>query len=164
MNNLNKLAFEMINYFQNDPKRTQHLIKVHALAKLIADAERVDKNKVSIIEAAAYIHDIGIKPAEAKYKSSNGKLQEELGPEEASKILNCIGFEQAIIDRVCYIVGHHHTYEKIDDIDFQILVEADLLANFYEDKFNKEEILVYYDKIFKTETGIKICEEMFGIN
>ena len=163
MHILNKLCLEMIHYFQNDPKRVQHLITVHSFAKLIAEMEKVDKNKMLIIESLAYIHDIGIKPAEAKYNSSNGKLQEEEGPEEARKVLVNLGYQETDIERICYIIAHHHTYSCIDDIDFQILVEADFLANFYEDNMSKDTILFYYDKYFKTETGIQICEEVFGI-
>jgi hypothetical protein len=38
-------------------------------------------------------------------------------------------YEQSIIDWVCFIVGNHHTPEKIDSLDFQILREADLIEN-----------------------------------
>jgi len=38
------------------------------------------------------------------------------------------------------LIGNHHTYDKIDGIDFQILVEADFLVNIYEDEINKESI------------------------
>jgi ribosomal protein S18 len=31
--------------------------------------------------------------------------------------------------RISFIVGNHHTPEKIDGIDFQILWEADLIEN-----------------------------------
>lgn len=37
------------------------------------------------------------------------------------------------MDRVCWLVGHHHTYTDIRDLDYQILVEADCLVNLYED-------------------------------
>ena len=29
------------------------------------------------------------------------------------------------VERICFIIGHHHTYKAIDGLDFQILVEAD---------------------------------------
>lgn len=37
-------------------------------------------------------------------------------------------FEEKLIKRVCYLVGHHHTYTDIDGIDYQILVEADCIS------------------------------------
>lgn len=80
------------------------------------------------------MHDIGIHQAEARYGSSNGKYQEELGPAEARNLLEQLHVAETDIDRVCYLVGHHHTYSHIDGLDYQILVEADFLVNLYEDQ------------------------------
>lgn len=163
MNTLNKLCLKMMDYFQGDPKRIQHFIKVHEFARVICENEKIEKNKQFIVETLAYIHDIGIKQAEAKYNSSNGKLQEEEGPEEARKVLIELGYNECDIERVCYVISKHHTYQAIDDIDFQILVESDFLANFYEDNMTMEEIYHFYDTYFKTETGMHICEKTFAM-
>ncbi len=164
MNLVNKLYFEMLNYFKADTKRCMHLSLVYSFAHMICEESHLEKSKQQIVESVALIHDIGIKMAEAKYNTSNGKVQEEEGPSEAKNILVKLGYSDDAINRICYIIGHHHTYSAIDDIDFQILVEADLMANFYEDKISKEDILSCYDKIFKTEAGIKICEDIFDIS
>ena len=66
---------EMISYYSGDPKRIQHFTKVHSYAKLIGEREQLSPEELYILEAAAYTHDIGIKPAEEKYGSSDGKLQ-----------------------------------------------------------------------------------------
>ena len=39
------------------------------------------------------------------------------------------GMSEEQIERVAYLVGHHHTFIGIDGIDYQILVEADYIAN-----------------------------------
>jgi hypothetical protein len=39
-------------------------------------------------------------------------------------MLGRLGFGAALVERVCYLVGHHHTYTNIDGPDYQILVEA----------------------------------------
>lgn len=163
MSLLNNLVFEMMKYYRNDPKQINHFIKVHAYAKLIAEEEYLDKDLQLIVETVAYIHDIGIKNALAKYNSSVGKLQEKEGPDEARKMLTALGYQENVIERVCYIVAHHHTFEAIDGIDFQILVEADLLTNYYEDNLPKDNILYSYDKTFRTETGKRIAAELFNI-
>ena len=41
-------------------------------------------------------------------------------------------------ERVQYLIGRHHTYNDIDGIDYQILVEADFLVNMYEDSLSKK--------------------------
>ena len=72
-----------------------------------------------------------------------------------------LGYDEDVSERVQYLIAHHHTYTGIDAIDYQILVEADFLVNLYEDEAGKEAIKTAYDRIFKTESGKKICREMF---
>ena len=87
------------------------------------------------METAAVVHDIGILTAERKYDSSAGKYQELEGPAEAKDLLSGLGWPQEVIDRLCYLVGHHHAYANIDEPDDQILVEADFLVNLLENHF-----------------------------
>lgn len=68
-----------------------------------------------------------------------------------------------MIDRVCYLVGHHHTYDHIDGSDYRILVEADFLVNLYEDGVSEETVKNAYDKIFRTEAGRRMCRLMFFV-
>ena len=60
-------------------------------------------------------------------------------------------------------MGHHHTYDHIQGQDYQILVEADFLVNLYEDGAQKAAVETALDKIFRTETGIRLCRDMFGL-
>ena len=89
--NLNQLFCEMIQYYRNDPKRIQHFTKVHSYAKLIGELSGMQGEELLTLEVAAYVHDIGIKVAEEKYGSSNGRLQEQEGPEWQRRCLaDCI--------------------------------------------------------------------------
>lgn len=163
MNKIEKLNLEMIKYYSGDPKRIQHFTKVYSYSKLIGSLEKLDKKTLEILEAASLVHDIGIKVSEEKYGSSNGKYQEKEGPAIAEKMLQNIGFSEETIERVSYLVGHHHTYENIDGMDYQILVEADFLVNMYEDSLSKESINNAYNRIFKTNYGKDICREMYDL-
>ena len=58
---INKVTTAMIDYYQGQPKRIQHFLKVHAYAKLIGEQEGLDKEILDILEVAALTHDIGIK-------------------------------------------------------------------------------------------------------
>ena len=86
--NLNQLFCEMIQYYRNDPKRIQHFTKVHSYAKLIGELSGMQGEELLTLEVAAYVHDIGIKVAEEKYGSSNGRLQEQEGPAVAEDMLH----------------------------------------------------------------------------
>ena len=158
---LEKLFLEMISYYSGDPKRIQHFTKVHSYAKLIGEREQLSPEELYILEAAAYTHDIGIKPAEEKYGSSAGKLQEQEGPIVAQRMLSDVGIENYLIDRICYLIGHHHTYDNIEGLDYQILVEADFLVNLYEDDVNRHGIEQAYQQIFRTQTGKEILNQMY---
>lgn len=158
---LNTLFNEMINYYSGDAKRIQHFVKVHAFAKLIGEMEKLDKKTLLILETAAYVHDIGIKNAEKKYGNCSGKLQEQEGPAEAKKMLERLGFDRRITERVCYLVSKHHTYTDINGTDYQILVEADFLVNMYEDNVSKSAIQSAYKNIFKTRSGKQLCNVIF---
>ena len=160
---LNQLHLAMIELYNGDAKRVQHFCKVHSYAKLIAETENVYDKTLFIIETASLTHDIGIHICEEKYGNCNGKLQEKEGPVIAKALLEKLGFDDDISNRVQYLIAHHHTYDNITDIDYQILVEADFLVNMMEDDFSKSAVQTAYNKIFKTSCGKKICKDMFGL-
>lgn len=152
---------EMILYFGTDIKRINHALKVYGYSKGIAECEKLNKNKLDILEAAAVLHDIGIKESERKYNSSAGNYQEIEGPPIAREMLTRLGYAKSFVDRVCFLIGNHHSYNNIDDIDFQILIEADFLVNVFEDEIKKEQICVVRDKYFKTKAGKEFIEGMY---
>lgn len=158
---LNRLCKETIAYDCGDPKRIQHFIKVHAFAKLIAESEGVDAHTRFVLEAAAYLHDIGIHKAEDLLGDCGGKNQEKLGPGEAAPILERCGFSEADAQRVCFLIAHHHTYTGIDGADWQILLEADMLVNLFEDGAGERAARSALERVFKTETGKELCCQMF---
>ncbi|WP_138205283.1 HD domain-containing protein [Haloimpatiens lingqiaonensis] len=155
------LINEMIKYYASDVKRINHFMKVYSFAKTIGEMEKVDCLNQEVLEIAAIVHDIGIKLSEQKYNSSSGKYQQIEGPALAKKLLEKLDFEDTIISRVCFIVGHHHTYTAIDGIDFQILVEADFLINIYEDEISQEAICKIRDNYYKTDAGINFLKQMY---
>lgn len=159
----NKLIMEMTHYYEGQPRRIQHFMKVYGYAKLIGELEGIDKRDQEILEVAAIVHDIGIKKSEDIYGDSAGQHQEELGPAIAEEMLAKFGYDEKLIQRVSYLVGHHHTYGNIDSVDYQILVEADFLVNLFEDDASKESARNALDKIFQTETGREICKVMFQL-
>ena len=89
-----------------------------------------------------------------KYGSIDGVYQEKEGPEVAKEILKKVGYNKNI-DRICFIIGNHHTPSKIDGLDFQIQWEADLLENLtvMDKEKEQEKIKKCIDENFKTNTG-----------
>jgi len=155
------LIKKMIDYFQSDVRRINHSLKVFDFAQIIYEDQSIDKKTKDIISYTAILHDIGIKQAENKYNSSIGKYQEIEGPSIARKMLSDLKLSEEIINRVCFIIGNHHSYTKINGIDFQIIVEADFLVNIFEDNMNKKAIKNIHDSIFKTDSAKKLIKTMY---
>lgn len=161
MINKSKVIDAMIQYYAGDPRRIQHFLKVHSFAKTIGELEQLSEDLLYILEIAAIVHDIGIKMSEQKYQSSAGNYQQIEGPPIAREMLDELGFDNALIERVCYLIAHHHTYKDIVGLDYQILVEADFLVNIYEDQMGEKEIKSIREKIFKTPAGLKFLDKMY---
>ncbi len=152
---------EMIEIFGNDKKRIDHAVKVYGYANAIAELEAVEPRTGEIIAISAILHDIGIKECERKYNNSAWKCQEMEGPPVARNILEKLQINEEIIERICFIIGHHHSFEHIDGMDFQVLVEADFIVNAPEKGMDKNTVIDFVNKHFKTESGKKIIEKMY---
>lgn len=159
--NIGIIINEMIKYYAGDPRRVNHFLKVFSFAKSIGELESLDNDIQDILEVAAVMHDIGIKISEEKYNSSAGNYQELEGPAVGKEMLSNLNFDKKFIDRVCYLIGNHHTYGKIDGIDYQILVEADFLVNIYEDEIKVPQIQSIKEKYFKTKSGTDFLTRLY---
>ncbi len=160
---LARLLAAMTAFDAGDPRRIQHFVKVHDLARAIGLLEGLDGKTLFTLEAAALVHDIAIRPCEAELGRCNGKLQEEHGPMYARALLKELEFAPAVIDRVCWLVGHHHTYTDIQGLDHQILVEADFLVNLYEDNAPVSAVKTALERIFRTKAGTALGRDMFSL-
>lgn len=143
----------MMRYNAGDRKRIQHTLKVFTYASLIGESENLDARTLDILKTAAALHDIGIHNAEKLHGSSEGKWQELEGPPVARELLAPFGFDNAFVERVCFLIGHHHTYSEVDGPDYQILLEADLLVNCCEDGLSPEAARSAGEKLFRTKCG-----------
>ena len=153
----------MKEVFGDDSRRINHALKVLKFSEEIMKFEEVEPELNNVIIITAILHDIGIHEAEKKYNSNSGKYQEMEGPPIARKLMEELNLDKELIDRVCYIIGGHHTASKINGIDFQIIWEADLLVNIEEEGLHKinsnmEQII---SKNFKTKTGKRIAGEQY---
>lgn len=156
-----KLALLVAAYDAGDPRRVQHLMKVYAFCRLIGQAEGLDAHALNTLEAAALLHDIGIHKAERCHGSSAGKWQEQHGPAVAAPLLAQVGADEAQTARVCWLIAHHHSYDAADDLDFRILLEADLLVNAYEDALSPAACRTACDRIGRTATGRALLHALY---
>ena len=161
--NHNALIMEMTKYYNGQPHRVQHFMKVYAYSKMIGELEGLSDREQDILEVAAIVHDIGIKVSEEKYGDCIGKHQEEEGPAVAQEMLEELSYDAELTERVCYLVGHHHSYsEDISNI-LRILMEADFLVNAYEDNMSENAIISVRNKLFRSDCGTILLNKMFDL-
>jgi len=155
---------KVIDYLGPDTKRIHHAMKVFSFSCALWDEEakakglpETDERRETLL-LAAILHDIGVHEAERKYNSNDSFYQEKEGPSVAQEILEECEADPRISARVCYLVGHHHSYHLIDDLDFQILVEAEELVNLEEDYADPQAILAARQITMKTAAAKKILD------
>jgi hypothetical protein len=155
------VALAMVRYNAGDARRVNHLLKVHAFAKMIGQAEGLDAATQEILEVAALTHDIGIRSSERRFGNCTGAHQQEEGPPEARALLASLGAGETLVERVCWLIAHHHTYTNIQGMDYQILIEADFLVNAYEDGMGQDAIQTVKDKLFATKMGKELINLLY---
>lgn len=156
---INTLLLKLMEVNENDPQRINHGFKVYCIAKLLAYMEDLDEATTKIIEASALLHDIGIRYSEENFADSSGKFQEKHGPIIARPILTTLTDDEAFIDRVIYIIANHHTYDNIDGIDYQVLIEADFIVNVEEGNITLQAFNNAKKKFFKTSSSIILARK-----
>jgi putative nucleotidyltransferase with HDIG domain len=162
-----KLIEEMKKVFAEDEKRVEHALAVLNYAEQIHSVEGGDP---LIVRAAAILHDIGIREAERKHSSSEGRYQEIEGPPIAREILAKFDLDEAVVEHVCKIIANHHSARNIDTIEFRIIWDADWLVNIPADfkDANRERLKQLINKVFKTKEGHRIAVQTLlsadGIN
>lgn len=159
-----EVAQRAIAYDRDDTRRIMHFLTVWNIARMIASGEKADDDTKAVVELTAILHDIGIRNSLIKYNDALSIHQEQEGPAVANLILTEAKIlDTKIVERVKFIIGHHHTYSACDAQDFQMVVEADLIANSYEDDLRPATRNRIYDEFIRTETGKKLYKGIFPL-
>ena len=138
-----------------------HFMKVYAFAKCIGELEGLDEESQRVLEAAAIVHDIACPLCRAKYGSTEGRLQEQEGIALTEEFLREYGLPRDFVQRVVWLVSHHHTYSDVELIEHRILLEADFLVNADESGYTKEQIEAARRSFFRTGAGRELLSSMY---
>lgn len=161
MLSISQIMEKMIAFSEGNIHDIDHFVRVWNYAKTIAELEGINPDTQYILEVAAITHDIACPLCREKYGNTNGKHQEEEGVLLVKDFLSDSGMTQAQINRVAFLVGHHHTFLGINGLDWQILIEADYIANATENGYSKENIKNFIKRIMKTESGKRLVQSVF---
>ncbi len=158
---ISRIMKKMILGSQGNTHDINHLLKVHSYARLIGECENLEARELRTLEIAAVLHDIACPLCREKYGNTNGKRQEEEGMPLVREFFAGMGLEQDILERVVFLVGHHHTLTDIQGMDYQILIEADYLVNADESQYSEENIRDMLARVFRTETGRELLKGIY---
>ena len=154
---------KMIEFYRGNLHDVNHFLKVWSFARTIGELEGLDGHTQEVLELTAVVHDIACPLCREKYGNTNGKYQEAEGAVLVRGFLADTGLTEKQIDRVSYLVGHHHTLSAVSGADYQILIEADYLVNADESSYSAENIRNFRDKFFKTETGTRLLNAIYRV-
>ena len=145
-------------YEAGHPRRTQHILKVYALAKLLGDQEQLSVEDQQILQAAAILHDIAIRYCKEHCNGdASQKNQQQEAPRLVHDFLSEANYLPSYIPQITELVLRHHDYERPKSRLLQLLMEADLIVNCYEGKPGPEKAK-RIRQIFQTATGKELLE------
>lgn len=139
-----------------------HFLKVYAWAKAIGDREIADEESRRVLEVAAVLHDIACPRCREKYGHAAGPLQEQEGMPMTREFLEKFSLSESFVERVVWLVGHHHTVKDVQSIEHRVLLEADFLVNASESNYSRQQIDAAEKSFFRTETGLNLLKSVYG--
>lgn len=160
---VSEIATRMIEYSNGNLHDINHFLKVYAYAKIIGECEKLDSKTQEMLEVAAIMHDIACPLCREKYGNTNGQYQEEEGKILAKEFLKGFNYPDDFVERIVFLIGHHHTLKDIAGMDYQILIEADYLVNADESNYSEANIRNVMEQIFQTKTGISLLKSIYGL-
>ena len=152
---------KMIAFYRGNIHDIDHFLKVWAMAKTIGELEVLDKHAQEVLELAAVVHDIACPLCREKYGDTNGKHQELESPSLVEAFFKGLPVERPDVERISWLVAHHHTYANIDGPDHQILLEADFLVNAGESGYTPSAIRNFRERVFRTAAGKELLDCMY---
>ena len=152
---------KMIEFYKGSIHDIDHFLKVWAMAKTIGELEKLDRHTQELLELAAVVHDISCPLCREKYGDTNGKNQELESPPLVEAFFERLPVERRDVERISWLVAHHHTYTNIDGLDHQILLEADFLVNAAESGYARTAIESFRVRVFRTAAGTALLDSMY---
>ncbi|MBP1556563.1 MAG: HD domain-containing protein [Oscillospiraceae bacterium] len=160
---ISKITQAMIAFSDGNIHDIDHFMRVWGYAKTIAELESLPLDSQRIIEAAALLHDIACPLCREKYGCAKADAQEKEGMPLAKEFLRDMPMAEEEKERVVFLVGHHHTLSGINGIDWQILIEADYIANASENGLGREDVTSFRENHFETASGKNLLNLIFGL-
>ena len=151
----------MVEFYGGSTHDVEHFLKVYGYASTIGKLEGLDEWTQDVLEMTAIVHDISCPLCREKYGSTNGKNQEWESEAILRPFLVPFRLPEDMLERIVFLVCHHHTYDGVDGLDWQILLEADYLVNARESVYSLEAIRTFRENIARTAAGKQLIDTIY---
>ena len=159
--NISQIMEKMIAFSNGNLHDINHFMCVWTYAKTIGELEGLDSTIQQRLELTAVVHDISCPLCREKYGSASGKNQELESPPLVDAFFEDLPVSSADIERISWLVSHHHTYTNVDGFDHRILLEADFLVNADEGGCTPSAIRSFRERVFRTAAGTRLLDSMY---
>lgn len=157
-----KLLYKALSFEEGHSRRTQHILKVYALAKMLGEIEKLSSEEQVILNAAAILHDIPIKYCKEHYAGDAcQENQRNEAPALVNKFLTEAKYQSSYYPQVLELVQKHHDYGCEKSKLLQLLMEADLIVNCYEYPPTQERV-AEIKTVFVTAAGKQLLDLCVG--
>lgn len=153
---------KMIDYYDGNVEDVNHFLKVYAFASVIGAMEGLDEETRDTLETAAIVHDIACPLCREKYGDTDGHHQEQESEPLLRAFLKEFHLPSQTMERVVFLITHHHTYTGVDGSDYRILLEADYLVNAGESEKYARALEQFRENVFRTATGLRFLNSLYG--
>lgn len=154
------IAEIVIEYYSKYPQMREdilHTQEVVTFTRLIAVNEGLDEHQTALMEAAAWLHDIGCPEAKIECGNSLPANQQRVGRIVTNDLLiNVSGLTAEEKTWLADVVGTHHQHQSAIDLHFEPLFEADLIVNLLSGYYSMDKATHFYDKMMLTESGKRL--------
>lgn len=161
------IANTVIAYYSRYPNTMRedilHTQEVVCYTRLIAVGERVPDCEIELLEAAAWLHDIGCPRSKEIFGNSLPENQQSIGRQVTIDLLSSVDSLSDVEKQwLADVVATHHQFSKVAELGFMPLFEADLIANCLSGYHPKERAQLLYDSMMVSETGRNLFKTLIG--
>ncbi len=153
--------------------QTAHTMAVASLTRQIALMQGRSERETDLLEAAAWLHDIGCPDAVSKYGNSKPPHQMAEGERITNEWLSTSDGYDAWADVVeeltddekhwlARVVGTHHQQKHAIDLHFEPLFEADLIVNIKEGYYGRSQADHLFNTLMLSDEGREMFRRFVG--
>ncbi len=141
-----------------------HTQEVVTYTRMIAVAEGLSEGEVAMLEAAAWLHDIGCPRSKVIFGDSLPVNQQRVGREVTADLLRD---EERVTESqrewLRDVVGSHHQFKSSVELNFTPLFEADLIVNLLSGYHSMDKAAMLFDTMMRSEGGKRLFKTLIKI-